>query len=144
MKKQAWNEIDNLPPEHQGANRTELKLFEKVKDELTVNDESNVVLKNSQIVIPNPLRNRAVTLAHEGHQGLTKTKQLLREKVWFPKIDTWVKREIKKCIPCQANSPEKHPYPLQMSQLPPAPWHTVHTDFCGPFPTGEYVHVSCH
>ena len=25
--------------------------------------------------------------------------------------------------------------------LPPKPWHTVHIDFCGPFPTGEYTLV---
>ena len=25
-----------------------------------------------------------------------------------------------------------------MSPLPTQPWHTVHMDFCGPFPTGEY------
>ena len=28
-----------------------------------------------------------------------------------------------------------------MSPLPPDPWHTVHMDFCGPFPTGEYLFV---
>ena len=28
-----------------------------------------------------------------------------------------------------------------MSSQPPEPWHTVHMDFCGPFPTGEYLFV---
>ena len=28
-----------------------------------------------------------------------------------------------------------------MSPLPPEPWHTIHMDFCGPFPTGEYLFV---
>ena len=28
-----------------------------------------------------------------------------------------------------------------MSPLPPEPWHTVHTDFCGPFPAYEYLFV---
>ena len=28
-----------------------------------------------------------------------------------------------------------------MFPLPPEPWHTVHMDFCGPFPTGEYLFV---
>ena len=46
---------------------------------------------------------------------------------------------IETCIACQANGPENHPDPLQMSPLPPAPWHTLHMDFCGPFPTGEYL-----
>ena len=79
---------------------------------------------------------------HEGHQGLVKTKKLLREKVWFPGIDEEVKRIIDSCIPCQANGPENRPDPLQMSPLPPEPWHTVHMDFCGPFPTGEYLFVA--
>ena len=29
-----------------------------------------------------------------------------------------------------------------MNELPLEPWHTVHLDFCGPFPTGEYVLVA--
>ena len=29
-----------------------------------------------------------------------------------------------------------------MSELPPEQWHTVHLDFCGPFPTGEYLLVA--
>ena len=28
-----------------------------------------------------------------------------------------------------------------MSVLPPEPWHTVHIDFSGPFPSGEYLLV---
>ena len=28
-----------------------------------------------------------------------------------------------------------------MNGLPPKPWHTVHVDFCGPFPAGEYILV---
>ena len=49
---------------------------------------------------------------------------------------------IDKCIPCQANGPENRPDPLQMSPLPPEPWHTLHVDFCGPFPTEEYLFVA--
>ena len=33
------------------------------------------------------------------------------------------------------------PDPLQMSPLSPEAWHMVHVDFCGPFPTGEYLFV---
>ena len=36
-----------------------------------------------RIVIPPSLQNHAVQLAHEGHQGIVKTKQLLRQKVWY-------------------------------------------------------------
>ena len=92
-------------------------------------------------MIPTAPQQRATSLAHEGHQGIVKTKKLLREKVWFPGIDQKVAQMIEGCIACQANGRENCPQPLQMSTLPPAPWHTVHVDFCGPFPTGEYLFV---
>ena len=95
------------------------------------------MLKSSRIVVPQELRKRAVSIAHEGHQGIVKTKQLLRDKVWFPGIDNFVKEAIDECIACQANDQENK----QMSQLPPASWHTLHIDFCGPFLTEEYLFV---
>ena len=113
----------------------------RVKDELTINEQANIILRGSRIVILNTLQDRAIPIVHEDHQGLVKTKQLLREKVSFPGIDDNVKQKLDKCTACQANSSGSHPDPLQMSLLPPEPWHTVHMDFCGPFPTGEYLFV---
>ena len=101
-----------------------------------MNSDSDVILHGNRIIIPT-LQQRAISIAHEGHQGLVKTKKLLREKIWFPRIDEETKKMIDQCIACQANGPENHHEPLKMSPLPPEPWHTVHTDFCGPFPTGE-------
>ena len=132
-----WDEQDIT-----GANLSDLKLFKKVKDDLTVDHDNNVILRGNRIVIPSSLQNRAMVLAHEGHQGIVMTKKLLREKVWFPGIEARVKQLIGNCIACQANGPENHPEPLQISTLPPEPWHTVHVDFCGPFPTGEYLLVT--
>ena len=121
----------NIPPQ---ANMAELKRFAKVRDELTVNADASMVLRGSRIVIPAKLRTRAINIAHEGHQGIVKTKQLLREKIWFPGMDDEVKRIVGNCLACQANGPNQYPEPLQMSPLPPEPWHTVHVDFCGPLP----------
>ena len=120
---------------------SELKLFSKVKEELTVNEADDLILRGARIVVPKALRQRTLALAHEGHQGIVKTKRLLREKIWFPRIDREVESLFASCIACQANGPETKPDPLQMSPLPPAPWHTVNIDFCGPFPTGEYLLV---
>ena len=132
-----WNEQD-IP----GADLADLKLFRKVKDDLTVNHDNSVILRGNRIVIPSSLQSRAMVLAHEGHQGIVKTKKLLREKVWFPGIEARVKQHIGNCNACQANGPKNHPEPLQMSTLPPQPWYTVHVDFCGAFPTGEYLLVT--
>lgn len=91
--------------------------------------------------MPTKLRKRAISIAHEGHQSIIKTEQLLREKIWFPGMDEEVKKMIGECLARQANGPDPHPDPLHMSPLPPEPWYTVHVDFCGPFPTGEYLLV---
>ena len=42
---------------------------------------------------------------------------------------------------CQANGPENRPDHLQVSPLPAEPRRTVHMNFCGPFPTREYLFV---
>ena len=51
-----------------------------VKDELCVFE--NLVLRGTRIVIPTILRKKLLQLAHEGHQGIVKTKNRLRTKVW--------------------------------------------------------------
>ena len=134
-----WSEIQSV--QSNDVDKAQIKLFMNIKDELTVNSNSNLVLRGQRIVLPTELQQRAVQIAHEGHQGLVKTKKLLREKVWFPGIDKMAKNLIQNCVACQANSLPDHPQPLQMTPLPPKPWHTVNVDFCGPFPTGEYLLV---
>ena len=119
------------------ADAKELKHFSKIKEELTVNDTGDLILRRNRIVIPKALRKQTLALAHEGHQGIVKTKQ----KVWFPNIDREVEVLLSSCLACQANGPNTKPDPLTMSSLPPEQWHTVHIDFCGPFPSGEYLLV---
>jgi hypothetical protein len=111
----------------------ELKTYRKVKTELTFNEQDQIILRGSKIVLPESLRLKA--------KGLVKTKQLLREKVLYPGIDKLAKNTIDTCIFCQANRPNGPPEPLRMTTLPPQPWHTVNIDFCGPFPGGAYLLV---
>jgi transposase InsO family protein len=87
-------------------------------------------------VIPEVLQDRIIKLAHKSHQGIAKTKALLRSTVWFPKLDTCVERAVKNCLPCQAatHKPTNALNPLQMTELPKRAWDTVNIDFCGPFP----------
>ena len=64
----------------------ELRSYWNVKEELSVS-ENGILLRGNRIVIPKTLRSQVVKLAHIGHQGVVKTKGLLRSKVWFPTID---------------------------------------------------------
>ena len=117
-----------------------VKPFRAIKDELIVAPQ-NIVLRGSRIVVPESLQQQAIDIAHETHQGLVKTKALLREKVWFPGIDKLVKETLDRCIPCQATGQPNPPEPIRMTPMPDGPWQKVHADFYGPLPSGEYLLV---
>ena len=119
----------------------EIQRYKNVKDELSVCD--GLIIRGTRLVLPKSLQHQAVELAHTGHQGIVKTKRLLREKVWFPSIDRMVQERIKNCIPCQAatQGTMPKPEPLNMTPLPKAPWCEIAIDFVGPFPSGEVLLV---
>ena len=118
-----------------------LKKFRQISGELTVSLSDDIILRGTRIVIPVSLEQRVLQLAHEGHQGIVKTKTLLRSKVWFPNIDQKAESIVKNCLACQANTLVTQSEPLRMSELPEAPWHNICADFYGPFQTDEYLLV---
>ena len=101
--------------------------------------DGNIVLHGNRIVIPVALQKRVIELAHEGHQGLAKTRSLVRSKVWFPKMDTAVDQVVKRCFPCQIATPKTSQELLKMTPLPDGPWQQVSIDFCEV--AGHYVLV---
>ena len=115
-----WHEVKEttLP----AANLDAPIIFRNVKDELCINAEQNLILKGTQLVIAAKLQHRVVQLAHEGHQGMSKTKSFIGSKVWFPYMDKAVEEEVSSCIPCQANTDRCTREPLCMSELPRGPW----------------------
>ena len=106
----------------------ELNKFRRVLDELSVTEEG-LILRNHRIVIPTSLQEQIVNLAHEGHQGIIRTKQLIREHVWFGNIDKMVEDKIANCPACQCNSDTTHIEPLIMSEIPSRPWQYISVDF---------------
>ena len=53
---------------------------------------------------------------HESQQGIVKTKQLLRQKVWWPSIDIDVMNTIKTCHACQVTSVPPREPPVIMTK----------------------------
>ena len=44
-------------------------------------------ITNNQIIVPATVTNRFLEIAHQQHQGITKTKAMLRTKVWWPAMN---------------------------------------------------------
>jgi hypothetical protein len=116
-----------------------LKEYACAKNELCVLD--NIVLRGTRIVIPRKLRKDVLELAHEGHQGIVKTKQRLRTKVWWPGIDKDCEKLVKSCMDCQIMSQISPPEPIKSTPMPEYAWQYVAADLMGPIPSGEYFLV---
>ena len=115
--------------------------YRNIKNQLTVNTESDLLLNLNRIVIPETLENVTMQLAHIGHLGITKTKALLRTKVYFPNIDEKIERLIKYCATCQIQSKPTQPAKLSVTPTPTEVWEIANLDYLGPLPNGQYLIV---
>ena len=98
-----------------------------------------LLLRCRQIVIPEKLQKHVISAAHSmGHFGMTKTKQMLRAKYWFPRLNTMVEDIVSKCYECQICTAEHRQELVKPSDIPETAWHTLSVDFGGPYPDGHY------
>ena len=87
------------------------------------------------------LRKRIVSLAHEGHQGIIKTKERLKTKVCWPEMDRDTKKLCAECYGCQLVTKHVPPPPVKPTPMPQRPWEDLALDILGPLPSGENLLV---
>ena len=102
-----------------------------------------MIFREHRIVLPDALRRKVVKLGHSlGHLGKTKTKQMLREKYWFPcmntMIDTAIDQAIDQCYECRVATRESREEPIKVTRIPSRPWDRVGVDHGGPYPDNHY------
>ena len=112
--------------------------FKAVKDELCIAGFN--ILRGNRLVVPSTLQKTILDLAHEGHQGIVRTKARLRSKCWWPEMDKSVEKMIKSCYPCQLMSPCHTPEPLCPTTLPDKPWSYLTIDLLE-IPEGNHLLV---
>ena len=106
-----------------------LKPFRLCADKLTYNSSEDILLKNSRLVIPTALQERAAQLAHVGHQGIEKTKSLV------PQYGQTSERNGGQSV---GNSNNREP--MEITPTEDKPWTSIAIDFYGPIPkTGQYL-----
>ncbi|RXN35648.1 Integrase core domain [Labeo rohita] len=123
-------------PKLQKSVSSELRLYFPVRHELAV--ESPLIFRGNRLIVPIALRKRLIHLTHEGHQGLVRTKQRLRELYWWPRMDDLVHTVLSACMTCQASdkSAKTFPAPMQPVEFPKGPFQHVAIDTVGPFEKG--------
>ncbi|XP_049886595.1 uncharacterized protein K02A2.6-like [Pectinophora gossypiella] len=116
-----------------------VKLYKIFQNELCFYE--GILLRGTRIVIPEKLRHRVLSAAHEGHPGIVSMKARLRTKVWWPKCDKQAETFVKSCHGCTLVSAPNPPNPLKRRDLPNEPWIDIAIDLMGPLPSGDYLFV---
>ena len=111
--------------------------FYPVKAELY--EANGILMRMDKIILPDKLKLKSVKAAHKlGHLGITKTKQLLRQKYWFPELSSLVEETIGRCYECQVVTDSRVKEPTKIVQMPSEVWGEVSADFGGPYPDCHY------
>jgi len=113
-----------------------LQPYHRCRQELLVLDD--LILRGERLVIPEVLRGRLLDAAHEGHQGMVRTKQRMRELYWWPGMDAAVEDHVKLCEACATADRTATPrnVPLTPVPLPETCWSKLGIDFIGPLEHG--------
>ena len=83
-------------------------------------------------MIPEKLRQHVMDIVHEGHQGMVKTKERLRTKVWWPGMDRDAEKRVRSCHECQIVSQPSAPEPIVRKKFPDGPWEDLAVDLLSP------------
>uniref|UniRef100_A0A5S6R443 RNA-directed DNA polymerase n=1 Tax=Trichuris muris TaxID=70415 RepID=A0A5S6R443_TRIMR len=111
----------------------QLLLYFRTRWELAVQNGC-LIRGNHRIVVLQSLQALLISLAHETHQEIIRTKARLRELYWWPAMHAQVELFVRNCSTCQQMDKTVtsfHP-PLQPVPLPSAEWEKLGIDIVGP------------
>jgi hypothetical protein len=104
----------------------ELRQFWDHRDDLSLTD--GIILKGQRIVIPHELQHQTLMKLHAAHQGMVRTKQLARDLVFWPGINSQIEDIVSRCASCQTFRNYQAKEPLIPLEAPSAPWSHIAID----------------
>ena len=123
---EGWNKSDEC-----------LRQWKPLKDELTY--AQGLLWRGRRICVPAPLREKALRLAHEAHQGIVRSKQRLRASLFWPGMDVAIEEFYHNCETCVRLQPLRRDTPWNPTPLPEHCWDKCAIDLVGPFPGQIYI-----
>ena len=110
--------------------RKSLKLVKDILYRKTYTDNSSSKKIQWQLVVPKAYRSRALAGCHDdvGHQGRMRTLSLLRERFFWPDMQTEAMQHVQKCTRCLRRKTPSHVAPLQPIHVT-QPLELVHMDY---------------
>ena len=101
--------MENTKQGWPAVSEKELELFQRRKDELTLQD--GCLMWGSQVIIPPKHQAQLLAELHEGHLGIIKMTALARSYMWWPGMDKATEEVAKGCNGYQPtqNNPKTTP-----------------------------------
>lgn len=113
--------------------------YETFKDEIYVTN--GLLARKDKLILPVALRLKAIRLAHGGHPGMSVTKRILRERVWWPMMDREVDQYVTQCKACQLIVIKNNAVPMSRTIMPELPWDVTAIDHYGPMVDKSNKHI---
>ena len=107
----------------------EIQKYWTFRKELTIEDR--LILKGTQIIIPDKMREDILKQIHEGHLGFNKCQMRVKETVYWPGLNDQLENLILNCHLCLKYSKSKNksmPPTALGHEVPAVPWSKVATD----------------
>lgn len=123
--RQGWPKYKNL------TSKAAQSFYMYRQDLHIVND---VIFKNNSVVVPFSLQSKMLKDVHLSHQGYNKTKNFIKNVIFWPTLYDDLRETILNCQVCQKYKPSNPREPLMPHEVPTHPWEKVGVDlfdFCG-------------
>jgi transposase InsO family protein len=104
----------------------EIRPYWDSRDGLGVIEE--IIFKGDRVVIPKTMRQRVLEIVHEGHLGIVMSKQLARDSIYWPGMNSQIEDIVSKCSECQEQRRVQEKQPMIPSEIPENPWQIVAAD----------------
>jgi hypothetical protein len=131
--------IEDATRKLQGAKYFSVLVCNEAFNQITLHENSREC--DPRIVVPPCLRQSALSLANEGHLGVTKPKQQIRTKLWWSEMDNAVETKCNWCPSCQLVCIIDSPEPIVATAVPDHLWEYIGVNHLGPLPNRQYIHV---
>ena len=102
--------------------------FKNVWDELSIHEDTLLILDGDRIVVPKASRPAILSLLHASHSGIVRTRELARQNYFWHGMNSDVKNMIDACTDCQALRPSLPAEPHLQRADPTAPMEVVASD----------------
>ena len=88
----------------------------------------DLVFKNNSLIIPFSLRKEMLQNIHSSHLGMSRCKNLARNFIFWPNINSQIEQIVENCQLCTRHRPSNPKETLIVTETPSYPWEKIGAD----------------